>query len=185
MTRSAAFALARRSSAPVLAAGLLAASLTLGGCENPKPRPNGGGAPAAPAVPPVIGQDGKPVAMVAEGMPAPPAWAAAAIGKPLAEAYPKTSTCKGHTDIVGQGFGGAPRGVEIQGWGWDVAALLGATGCQDLGQAVSGSSDDWRAARRLLIRLTSWPITRTRMIAATTPCHGFGKMEPPATPMPA
>jgi hypothetical protein len=53
------------------------------------------------------------------------------------------------------------------------------------GVAGSGSAAVAARARRLLIQLTVWLMIRIRMIAATTPSHGSGKIEPPRMPIAA
>jgi SAM-dependent methyltransferase len=42
-----------------------------------------------------------------------------------------------------------------------------------------------RASRRLFHQFNACVMRMTRTTAAITPCHGSGKIEPPATPMPA
>jgi outer membrane protein OmpA-like peptidoglycan-associated protein len=70
--------------------------------------------PAAAGTAPVV---------VADSMPAYPAWAAAAIGKPLHALYPKTSTaCLGFLDGAAFKYVGPRSGDKLFGWAYDTGA---------------------------------------------------------------
>ncbi len=43
------------------------------------------------------------------------------LGKPLRDIFPATGLCKGNTDIVQKVYSGLPAGVQLHGWGWDLA----------------------------------------------------------------
>lgn len=52
-----------------------------------------------------------------------PAWSRDFVGKPLAAAFPETTTiCVGNTDAIRSRFPEPAAGVEIIGWGWDPTA---------------------------------------------------------------
>jgi hypothetical protein len=87
-----------------------ALSLALSACDKPKDRtpPPAEGTAAAPATP----------AAVSAPLPPTPAWAAAYMGKTVAELFPQAGQCVGNTDNVSNTLTG---GVEIVGWGWDTA----------------------------------------------------------------
>lgn len=55
--------------------------------------------------------------------PAPPvpAWALAAMGKPLHAVFPRDGVCMGNTDGILRLHAGEPRGARIVGWGWEPA----------------------------------------------------------------
>jgi hypothetical protein len=56
-------------------------------------------------------------------MPAPPAWAAGYVGKPLSAAFADApATCAGSADQVVKRYRGAAPGVQIVGWAWDTKA---------------------------------------------------------------
>jgi hypothetical protein len=97
--------------------------LALAGCDQPKWRGEGPAPGAATQAPAAGASAAAPSRPVDPGpTPPPPAWAEPLIGKPLREAFPGTGVCKGNTDIVEKTYAGAPAGVRIHGWGWDVAA---------------------------------------------------------------
>jgi hypothetical protein len=107
--------------APIFALPVLAGLLALAACDQPKFRDKGDGAAPPPAA--EAAQPAPKVRVIpekAEPVPAPPAWAAAVIGKNLRAAYPKTGICKGNTDIVDVKFTGQPAGIQALGWGWDI-----------------------------------------------------------------
>jgi hypothetical protein len=107
--------------APIFALPVLAGLLALAACDQPKFRDKGA-EPAAPAAPAAAAPPpARVIPTKAEPVPEPPAWAAAVMGKNLRAAYPKTGICKGNTDIVDVTFTGEPAGVQVLGWGWDVA----------------------------------------------------------------
>lgn len=100
----------------------LTALVTLSGCDKPKWQDNP--PPAATAAPGAAPAAAAPTVRVIPndpaGTPAAPAWAADMIGKSLRALYPATGVCKGNTDIVQKRYAGAPAGVQLHGWGWDV-----------------------------------------------------------------
>ncbi len=101
----------------------LAALTALSGCDKPKWQDNPPPAAAAPgtaAAPATAAPAARVVPTDAGGTPAAPAWAADMIGKGLRTLYPATGVCKGNTDIVQKRYAGAPAGVQLHGWGWDV-----------------------------------------------------------------
>ncbi|ODT86131.1 hypothetical protein [Phenylobacterium sp. SCN 70-31] len=86
---------------------ILAAALSVTGCDQPKPR----NPPSAAAGPPAAPTPTPPT----------PDWAKPLLGQALQAAFPKTGACKGNTDIVQRTYAGDPAGVQIHGWGWDAA----------------------------------------------------------------
>lgn len=107
----------------VLALPALAALLALTACDQPKFRDKGDGAQPAPGAAAPAAEAPPKVRVIptkAEPVPAPPAWAAAVMGKNLRAAFPKTGICKGNTDIVDVKFTGEPAGIQALGWGWDI-----------------------------------------------------------------
>lgn len=81
--------------------------LALAACDEPKPRP------AAPGAKPVS----------AEAPPRGPDWADEFIGRVFTQAFPgELAPCDGATDVVELRYDGAPGGVKIVGWGWDLTA---------------------------------------------------------------
>lgn len=100
-----------RHALPAIAPAL-AALLGLSACDQPKwreppPAKAAAGAPAKDKVETI-------------GTPAAPAWVQPLLGKTLRAAFPQSGICKGNTDIVQKRYSGAPAGVQIHGWGWDV-----------------------------------------------------------------
>lgn len=106
--RTARFAMAGLA---VLAAG--------GGCARPDwtdpERSKGSRALPLPPAKPAIPSDAGPV-------PAPPAWVAPLLGKPLRTAFPRDGVCIGNTDRVVRRYAGPPGGARIEGWAWEFAA---------------------------------------------------------------
>lgn len=98
---------------PLTALSALAALLALSACDQPKFRDTGPPPAAAAAGP-------KKDAVDPGGTPASPAWAQAYMGKDLRATFPRSGVCRGNTDIVQRKYAGAPAGVQIHGWGWDV-----------------------------------------------------------------
>jgi len=106
------------TNAQLLALPAVAGLLALAACDQPKFRESkdapAPAAPAAAAAPPARVIPSDPA-----GVPAPSAWAKDVVGKGLREAFPKTGSCQGNTDIVQKTYAGDPKGVQIHGWGWD------------------------------------------------------------------
>ena len=100
--------------APLTTLSLLAVLVTVAACDQPKWRDTSAQPPGAKAPAPQKNQ------VDPGGTPAAPAWAQAVIGKNLRAAFPKSGICRGNTDIVQRKYAGAPAGVQIHGWGWDV-----------------------------------------------------------------
>ena len=91
---------------------VLAALTGLAACDQPKWRDKPATAETAKA---------KVVTSDAVATPAAPVWSQAMIGKALREVFPATGLCKGNTDIVQKVYTGVPAGVQLHGWGWDLA----------------------------------------------------------------
>lgn len=104
---------------PIFLLPVLAGSLSLAACDQPKfrepPAPDPATAPAASA------SKARVIPADDRGTPAAPAWAQPLMGKTLREAFPKTGICRGNTDIVQKTYAGQPAGVQVHGWGWDPA----------------------------------------------------------------
>lgn len=101
----------------------LAGVLALSACDQPKWRKPAQPVPASttPAADAPKAPKARVIPAVDGPTPAAPDWAKPVLGKTLRDVYPKTSLCKGNTDIVQQTYSGAPAGVQIHGWGWDLA----------------------------------------------------------------
>jgi hypothetical protein len=54
--------------------------------------------------------------------PAPPAWVAPLLGKPLRTAFPRDGVCVGNADGVARFYAGPPAGAHVVGWAWEFAA---------------------------------------------------------------
>jgi len=107
-----------------IAPAALAVVALVAACDKPKTRP---------AKPPEVANSGLPAGAPAsavagarssqEPLPAPPAWAAGYIGKPLTELFPdQNGQCVGNTDDVNLYYRGAAQGLRVEGWGWAPAA---------------------------------------------------------------
>jgi hypothetical protein len=131
---------------PFLLATTLAGGLALAACDQPKFRdtaaqPQAAAPAAPPSAPPA--PEARVAPTRAEPVPAPPAWAAQHMGKNLRAQFPKTGICKGNSDVVDVRFTGQPAGVQVLGWGWDVAkaARVGRVVLVDRSLNIVGAGD--------------------------------------------
>lgn len=119
----------RHTGLSIAAAGL--AALSVASCSKPKTRP----APSPEDLPPALVQrqaDQAAGSALGRTTPAPlpdrPAWAGTFMGRPLKSVFPDGGgQCIGYTDKVDWRYQGAPPGVMVEGWGWDVAAKAPVT----------------------------------------------------------
>lgn len=105
----------------IAAAGLAAASLA--GCDQPKVRP----APSDVDMPPAMTQAAAAASPAGGITPAPlpdrPPWAVTFMGRALSSVFKDAAgQCIGYADKVDWRYQGAPPGVMVEGWGWDLAA---------------------------------------------------------------
>jgi len=126
------------------ALALAAALAALCACDRPKWAQADAPAAAEPPAP----RAKKPhkvrvIPAVAGPTPPPPAWAASVIGKGLRDVYRKTGVCKGNADVVQQTYSGDPAGVQVHGWGWDLAkdARVQRVVLVDIGYRIVGAGN--------------------------------------------
>ncbi|WP_293904888.1 hypothetical protein [Phenylobacterium sp.] len=103
------------------------AALALAACDKPKPRQARAGA--------------APAGTTAARLPAPAAWAAEMVGKPMGQLFPgELKPCVGNTDNLEQKYS---DGVKIVGWGWDPAtkAAIAHVILVDLSGLVAGAGE--------------------------------------------